>query len=90
MIQLCQDERLDARQIETLEEIFKRLSFKTIDLEMSQLDEDACYFNLFEILEYYDTCERLILAHSKQAISLYGWQELSKLIRKVAFLLSIN
>ena len=77
------DERLDSKQIEALEEVFKRLSFKTIDLESSQFEDDSTGATLFEILDYYDTCEKLILANNK-AISLWGWQSLSKYIRKVS------
>ncbi len=76
-------ERLDSKQMEALEEIFKRLSFKTIDLESSYFDDDSTGATLFEILQYYDTCERLILANNR-SISLFGWQELSKFIRKVS------
>ena len=52
-------------------------------METCYFDEESCYFSLFEILEYYDTCERLILAFGRTSISLFGWQELSKFIRKV-------
>ena len=72
--------------MEALEEIFKRLSFKAIDLESSQLEDDSTGATLFEILDYYDTCERLILANSK-TIHYMGWQSLAKYIRKVCFIL---
>jgi hypothetical protein len=74
--------------MEALEEIFKRLSFKTIDLESSYFDDDSAGATLFEILQFYDTCERLILANNR-SISLFGWQELSKFIRKV-FIFNLN
>lgn len=77
------NERLDARQIETLEEIFKRLSFKTIDLEHATFEDDCCSSTLFEILGYYDTVEKLIMANNRTNINMMGWQELSKFIRKV-------
>lgn len=68
--------------MESIEEVFKRLSFKTIDLEGAQFEDDTTGSTLFEILDYYDTCERLILANSK-GMAVYGWQELSKYCRKV-------
>jgi hypothetical protein len=68
--------------MEAIEEIFKRLSFKTIDLESCSLEDDSTGATLFEILEYYDTCEKLILA-SCRSVSVLGWQTLSKYIRKV-------
>ncbi len=77
------DERIDARQIETLEEIFKRLSFKAIDLEHTTFEDETCTATLFEILGYYDTVEKLIISNSRTTINLMGWQELSKFIRKV-------
>ena len=79
---LFEGEKLDSKQIEALEEVFKRLSFKTIDLELSQFEDDSTAATLFEILDYYDTCEKLILANNK-SISVWGWQSLSKYIRKV-------
>lgn len=77
------NERIDARQIETLEEIFKRLSFKTIDLEHTTFEDESCSSTLFEILAYYDTVEKLIIGNHRTAINMMGWQELSKFIRKV-------
>ncbi len=76
------DERIDSKQIETLEEIFKRLSFKTIDFEYTAFDDESCASTLFEILGYYDTVEKLILANCKTTINLFGWQEISKFVRK--------
>ena len=69
--------------MEALEEIFKRLSFKTIDLESSTFDDETTAATLFDILDYYDTCEKLILANAR-SINLYGWQSLAKFIRKVS------
>ena len=44
------DEKVDLKQIESLEEIFKRLSFKSIDLEGSQFDADDVNFRLSNII----------------------------------------
>ena len=75
--------------MESVEEIFKRLSFKTIDLESSQFEDDTTGAILFEILDYYDTCERLILTNVK-GFGLFGWQELSKYIKKSASIETIE
>lgn len=75
------EERLDIKQIEALEEVFKRLSFKTIDFDQSYFDGEETISTLFEILDYYDTCEKLILSNL-YTINLFGWQALSKLLRK--------
>jgi protein phosphatase 1 regulatory subunit 37 len=74
-------ERFDSKQMEALEEIFKRLSFKTIDFENAQFDDEDTGAILFDILDYYDTCERLILANVR-SLGMFGWQSLSKYIRK--------
>jgi hypothetical protein len=70
--------------MEALEEILKRLSFKTIDFEGAFFEDDQTGVTLSEILEYYDTCERLIIANTR-SLSLFGWQSLSKYIRKVFY-----
>ena len=44
------DEKVDLKQIESLEEIFKRLSFKSIDLEGSQFDADDVNFSVSNII----------------------------------------
>lgn len=38
---LLPGERLDYRACEALEEVFKRLQFKVVDLEQTNLDEDV-------------------------------------------------
>lgn len=68
--------------MEAMEEIFKRLSFKTIDLESCTFEDEMSAATLFEILCYYDTCEKLIIANAR-TLGLFGWQELGKYIRKV-------
>lgn len=37
-------EKLDYKACESLEEILKRVQFKLIDLEQTNLDEDVSYF----------------------------------------------
>lgn len=83
------NEKLDSKQMEALEEVFKRLSFKTIDLETAQFDDDTAAATLFEILDYYDTCEKLILSNIK-GFGLFGWQELAKYIRKSVSLENVD
>ena len=79
-------ERLDANQMETLEEVFKRLAFNTIDMEGVQFADDTASSVLFEILEYYDPCERLVLANNRSSIGMLGWQYLAKYVRKSVWL----
>jgi hypothetical protein len=45
---------------------------------------------MFEILDYYDTCEKLVITNNR-SIGIYGIQLLSRLVRKVDnFLLKFN
>ncbi len=40
-------EKLDYKSCESLEEIFKRVQFKVVDLEQTNLDEDVSVFHHF-------------------------------------------
>lgn len=89
VLDIYKGEKLDSKQVESLEEVFKRLSFKAIDLEAAQFEDDTTGSTLFEILDYYDTCERLTLANVR-GMGLYGWQELAKYCRKTVALETLD
>lgn len=42
-------EKLDYKACESLEEVFKRVQFKVVDLEQTNLDEDVCLSTLFTL-----------------------------------------
>jgi hypothetical protein len=69
--------------METLEEVFKRLSFKTIELEGATLEDEITEYTLFEMLIYYEPCENLIIGKNT-TFSIFGRKELAKYIEKVA------
>ncbi|XP_078089257.1 protein phosphatase 1 regulatory subunit 37 [Mustelus asterias] len=73
-------EKLDYESCEALEEIFKRMQFKLINLEWVKLDEDGASA-LFDILEYYDSAVHLSISFT-QHIGNRGWMAAAQLIRK--------
>ncbi|XP_078419524.1 protein phosphatase 1 regulatory subunit 37 [Cetorhinus maximus] len=73
-------EKLDYESCEALEEIFKRIQFKLINLEWVKLDEDGASA-LFDIIEYYDSAVHLSISFTKH-IGSRGWMAAAQLIRK--------
>ncbi|KAI8744502.1 protein phosphatase 1 regulatory subunit 37 [Biomphalaria glabrata] len=73
-------EKLDQKQCECIEEIFRRVQFKTLDLEASHLD-DECATALFDMIEYYETACQLNISFNKN-IQARGWQACSRLVRR--------
>ncbi|GCB67394.1 hypothetical protein scyTo_0000723 [Scyliorhinus torazame] len=73
-------EKLDYESCEALEEIFRRMQFKLINLEWVKLDEDGASA-LFDIMEYYDSAVHLSISFTKH-IGTRGWIAAAQLIRK--------
>ncbi|OCT67782.1 protein phosphatase 1 regulatory subunit 37 [Xenopus laevis] len=73
-------ERLDHKACEALEEIFKRVQFKTVDLEQTNLDEDGASA-LFDMIEYYESATHLNISFNKH-IGTRGWQAAAHMMRK--------
>ncbi|XP_067894243.1 protein phosphatase 1 regulatory subunit 37 [Heterodontus francisci] len=73
-------EKLDYESCEALEEIFKWIQFKLINLEWAKLDEDGASA-LFDIMEYYDSAVHLSISFTKH-IGSRGWVAAAQLIRK--------
>ncbi|XP_066587726.1 uncharacterized protein [Prorops nasuta] len=71
---------LDQQHCESLEEIFKRVQFKRIDLEATSLDDESAVI-LFDMLEYYESTKHLNVS-ANQNIGLRGWQACSHMIKK--------
>ncbi|XP_032533178.1 protein phosphatase 1 regulatory subunit 37 [Chiroxiphia lanceolata] len=74
-------EKLDYRACEALEEVFKRLQFKLVDLEQTSLDEDGASA-LFDMIEYYESATHLNISLNKH-IGTRGWQAAAHMMRKV-------
>ncbi|KAM9481789.1 protein phosphatase 1 regulatory subunit 37 [Clarias gariepinus] len=77
-------EKLDYRACESLEEIFKRVQFKLVDLEQTNLDEDGASA-LFDMIEYYESATHLNISFNKH-IGTRGWQAAAHMMRKTSSL----
>ncbi|XP_049756185.1 protein phosphatase 1 regulatory subunit 37 isoform X2 [Elephas maximus indicus] len=77
-------EKLDYRTCEALEEVFKRLQFKVVDLEQTNLDEDGASA-LFDMIEYYESATHLNISFNKH-IGTRGWQAAAHMMRKTSCL----
>ncbi|NXE57777.1 PPR37 phosphatase, partial [Casuarius casuarius] len=73
-------EKLDYKACEALEEIFKRVQFKIVDLEQTNLDEDGASA-LFDMIEYYESATHLNISFNKH-IGTRGWQAAAHMMRK--------
>ncbi|XP_034459926.1 protein phosphatase 1 regulatory subunit 37 isoform X1 [Hippoglossus hippoglossus] len=77
-------EKLDYKACESLEEILKRVQFKVIDLEQTNLDEDGASA-LFDMIEYYESATHLNISFNKY-IGTRGWQAAAHMMRKTSSL----
>ncbi|NXD46830.1 PPR37 phosphatase, partial [Copsychus sechellarum] len=77
-------EKLDYRACEAMEEIFKRLQFKLVDLEQTSLDEDGASA-LFDMIEYYESATHLNIGSNKH-LGARGWQAAAHMMRKTSSL----
>ncbi|RVE64845.1 hypothetical protein OJAV_G00130120 [Oryzias javanicus] len=77
-------EKLDYKACESLEEILKRVQFKTVDLEQTSLDEDGASA-LFDMIEYYESATHLNISFNKH-IGTRGWQAAAHMMRKTSSL----
>ncbi|XP_072248522.1 protein phosphatase 1 regulatory subunit 37 [Leuresthes tenuis] len=77
-------EKLDYKTCESLEEILKRVQFKLIDLEQTNLDEDGASA-LFDMIEYYESATHLNISFNKH-IGTRGWQAAAHMMRKTSSL----
>ncbi|OWK49649.1 Protein phosphatase 1 regulatory subunit 37, partial [Lonchura striata] len=71
-----------------MEEIFKRLQFKLLDLEHTGLDEDGAAA-LFDMIEYYESATHLNIGSNKH-LGARGWQAAAHMMRKTSCLQSLD
>ncbi|XP_054743883.1 serine-rich adhesin for platelets isoform X1 [Anastrepha obliqua] len=64
--------KLAASDCEALEEIFKRVQYKFIDLSSCDLDEWATSA-LFEMIEYYEAANELDISSNSDGMTVRGW-----------------
>uniref|UniRef100_A0A4W3GL71 Protein phosphatase 1 regulatory subunit 37 n=1 Tax=Callorhinchus milii TaxID=7868 RepID=A0A4W3GL71_CALMI len=81
-------EKLDYKASEALEEVFKRVQFKLVDLEATNLDEDGASA-LFDMIEYYESATQLNISFNKH-IGTRGWQAAAHMMRKTSCLQSLE
>ncbi|KAI7802797.1 hypothetical protein IRJ41_019368 [Triplophysa rosa] len=77
-------EKLDYKSCESLEEILKRVQFRVVDLEQTNLDEDGASA-LFDMIEYYESATHLNISFNKH-IGTRGWQAAAHMMRKTSSL----
>ncbi|XP_037123251.1 protein phosphatase 1 regulatory subunit 37 [Syngnathus acus] len=77
-------EKLDYKACESLEEVLKRVQFKVINLEQTNLDEDGASA-LFDMIEYYESATHLNISFNKH-IGTRGWQAAAHMMRKTSSL----
>ncbi|XP_052008430.1 protein phosphatase 1 regulatory subunit 37-like [Xyrauchen texanus] len=77
-------EKLDYKSCESLEEILKRVQFKVVDLEQTNMDEDGASA-LFDMVEYYESATHLNISFNKH-IGTRGWQAAAHMMRKTSSL----
>lgn len=73
-------EKLDARQCEAMEDIFKAVQFDTISLESCHLDDEGAA-TVFDMIEYYESARKLNISHNRN-IDCRGWQACSRMLKK--------
>ncbi|KAA0714772.1 Protein phosphatase 1 regulatory subunit 37 [Triplophysa tibetana] len=77
-------EKLDYKSCESLEEILKRVQFRVVDLEQTNLDEDGASA-LFDMIEYYESATHLNISFNKH-MGTRGWQAAAHMMRKTSSL----
>lgn len=71
---------IDWKVCETLETVFKRVRFHTMSLESTGLTEQTTMV-MFDLLNYYEPCSRLILSSNNQ-MGIRGWQACGSYLRQ--------
>ncbi|CAF0787224.1 unnamed protein product [Adineta steineri] len=74
------NEKIDLKHIDAIEEILSRCRFHTLDFDSSSID-DSALTQLFEVLEYYESCTHINLSNNR-SIGMQGYQALTKYLRK--------
>ena len=74
------NEKFDLKHLDATEEILSRCRFHTLDFDSSVID-DATLSQLFDILEYYESCTHINLSNHR-SMGFQGYQALTKYLRK--------
>lgn len=73
-------QRLEGGQCEGLEEIFRRVQFKVLDLEGCSLEDDTA-IPLFDMIEFYDSATQLNISCNSK-IGFRGWQACARMLKR--------
>ncbi|XP_037712269.1 flocculation protein FLO11 isoform X1 [Drosophila subpulchrella] len=81
--------QLAANDCEALEEIFKRIQYKCIDLSDCKLDE-SCLMALFQMIEYYEAAVELDISYNKEQMSKRCWELCAYMVERSQELQLLN
>ncbi|XP_052837768.1 mucin-5AC isoform X1 [Drosophila gunungcola] len=81
--------QLSANDCEALEEIFKRIQYKCIDLSDCTLDE-SCLMALFQMIEYYEACYELDISYNKEQMTKRCWELCAYMVERSQKLKLLN
>ena len=74
------NEKLEFKHIDAIEEILSRCRFHTLDLESTFID-DVALAQLFEVIEYYESCTHLNLSNNR-SLAFPGYSAMGKYLRR--------
>ncbi|KQS70627.1 myb-like protein U isoform X2 [Drosophila erecta] len=80
---------LTANDCEALEEIFKRIQYKCIDLSDCTLDE-SCLMALFQMIEYYEAANELDISYNKVEMTKRCWELCAYMVERSQELQLLN
>ncbi|XP_070139490.1 pneumococcal serine-rich repeat protein isoform X1 [Drosophila kikkawai] len=81
--------QLAANDCEALEEIFKRIQYKCIDLSDCSLDE-SCLMALFQMIEYYEAANELDISYNKEQMTKRCWELCAYMVERSQELQLLN
>ncbi|KRJ97467.1 uncharacterized protein LOC6527061 isoform X3 [Drosophila yakuba] len=81
--------KLTANDCEALEEIFKRIQYKCIDLSDCTLDE-SCLMALFQMIEYYEAANELDISYNKEEMTKRCWELCAYMVERSQELQLLN
>ncbi|KAH8260805.1 hypothetical protein KR038_000678 [Drosophila bunnanda] len=81
--------QLAANDCEALEEIFKRIQYKCIDLSDCSLDE-SCLMALFQMIEYYEAANELDISYNKKQMTKRCWELCAYMVERSQELQLLN
>ncbi|KAI6647898.1 Protein phosphatase 1 regulatory subunit 37-like [Oopsacas minuta] len=72
--------RLDSKQIDALDEVFRHVKSNIINVSKCSLEDDT-FISICEMIEYYQSTKVIVIAHNPK-IKIRGWIHLGRMMRK--------